>query len=113
VETSPQNESFRFWTIYLVIIGAALFIGWKQPLRYRLLSKLEIDAIEHPVTPPPPSPTPRPRAVWEPPPPPAASPTPHWMWDPNRRNPLDNQPYNRAESFSRRYYYPTPYPRNY
>lgn len=86
--TDPQEESFKYWSIFLVILIFILFVGWKQPLRYRFMSQSAIDALEHPVTPTP-VPTPRARAPWEPPP---AAPTPKWMWDPKRKSPLENAP---------------------
>lgn len=93
------DDPTRFWVIYLLIVGFVLFVGWKQPLRYRFLSKQQIWSIEHPgkPTPYPPGVTPAPT-----PKPPPPSPTPHWMWDPNRRNPLDRSGYN--QNYSQPYY---------
>ena len=71
----PTDNPGRFWAIYLAILGVILFVGWKEPLRYRFMSRAKIDAIEHPATP-----TPRPRK---------APPTPPSLVDPKWRNPLN------------------------
>lgn len=102
-DTVDDNQSYgsgQFWTIYLAIIGVVLLIGWKQPIRYRFLSKAQIEAIEHPPTPEPAgSPTPRPREV-----------VPNWMWDPNRKTSLDRSSYNQTTSpWGYRYTTPIPY----
>ncbi len=92
MENEPTDSPVRFWVIYLAILGTILFIGWKQPLRYRFMSTAEIWAMEHPSEPLPlppgstPFPTPKPT--------PTPS-TPSWLWDRTRKNPLDNQPYVR------------------
>ena len=71
--------------VFLAIVGAILFVGWNQPLRYRFLSQRDIDLIEHPVTPPPVGR--RPAEV-------TPNPTrPSWIWDRAKENPLDNRPY--------------------
>ena len=76
----PTDNPGRFWTIYLAILGVVLFVGWKEPLRYRFMSRAQIDAIEHPATPAPPPSTPRQ---------PKAPPTPPSLVDPKWRNPLN------------------------
>ena len=82
MENEPLDNPGRFWTIYGAILAVILFVGWKQPLRYRFMSKAEIDAIEHPATPTPPPATPRPlRAV----------PTPPSLVNPNYVNPLNRR----------------------
>lgn len=90
------------WLVYLLIVAAIVFIGWKQPLRYRFMSKAEIDLLENPAQVTPRSSTPIAHA-------PPASPTPNWMWDPNRRTPLDRDSYNQSMG-TRRTYYATPNP---
>ena len=82
MEDDPLDSPNRFWTIYLAILAVILFVGWKQPLRYRFMSRAQIDAIEHPTTPVPATPTPRPAIG-------APLPTPAWLWDPKRKNPLE------------------------
>ena len=77
VASDPQDNPVQFWIIYLAILGVVLFIGWKQPLRYRFMSKAQIDAVEHP-----PTPTPRPVAA-------RPAPTPSQLWAPNRKGALD------------------------
>ena len=95
----------RFALLSVVLIGALLLIGWRQPLRYRFMSKADIYALEHPTTP-----TPIPTRIAQ------VTPAPPWMWDPSRRTPLDKGSYNRDYSVppSARYYYTgryiTPYP---
>jgi|KBSMisStandDraft_5_1062788.scaffolds.fasta_scaffold1797949_1 hypothetical protein len=98
------------WLAYFAILGLILFVGWKQPLSYRFMSKAQIYAIEHPAAPPPPKATPPPQVVA------AAAPTPTpvpWMWDPNRKTQLDRAPYNQNGYTGGSYLYarPTPYPR--
>ncbi len=84
MDDDPLDNPGRFWTIYFAILAVILFVGWKQPLRYRFMTKAQIDAIEHPATPIPATPTPRPVAG-------VPSPTPSWLWDPNRKNPLERR----------------------
>ena len=84
MDDDPTDNPGRFWTIYLAIVSVILFVGWKQPLRYRFMTKRQIDAIEHPATPTPPPATPRP-VIGGP------APTPNWLWDPNRKNPLERR----------------------
>ena len=79
MDGDPTDNPGRFWTAYLAILGVILFVGWKEPLRYRFMSRAQIDAIEHPATPAPPPPTPRPSRL---------APTPPSLVDPNYRNPL-------------------------
>ena len=74
----PTDNPGRFWTIYLAVLGVVLFVGWKEPLRYRFMSRAQIDAIEHPATP---LPAATPRQF-------KAPPTPPSRVDPNYRNPL-------------------------
>ena len=40
VESEPLDKPGRFWTMYGAIIAVILFVGWKQPLRYRFMSKV-------------------------------------------------------------------------
>ena len=64
------------WLLFILIVAAVLFVGWREPLRYRFLSRAEIQEIEHP--PPPPTPPPAP-----------ATPRPGaWMNDPAHKSPL-------------------------
>ncbi len=67
------------WLIYFAVLAIVTFVGWREPLRYRFLSRAEIHAIEHPA--PPPSPT-------TPPPPKPGE----WMNDPKRPTKLDDGP---------------------
>lgn len=48
------------WLAYSAVVAGLIFIGWKEPLRYRFLSPGEIAKIEHPQPPatPPPEPPP-------------------------------------------------------
>lgn len=80
MESEPLDKPGRFWTMYGAIIAVILFVGWKQPLRYRFMSKADIDAIEHPATPTPPPATPR--AL-------RAAATPPSLVNPNYVNPLN------------------------
>lgn len=76
-------DNIRFWFIVLCVIAAILFVGWKQPLRYRFLSAQEINLIENPEPPAPP--------------PPPTLPTGKdntWMFDPRRQTSLDRESYN-------------------
>ena len=75
----------RFWLGVGVIVAAILFLGWRQPLRYRFMSAAEIYALEHPATPRPGTP---------------------WMWDPARNTKLDREAYGGE----RRPYTATPRP---
>lgn len=68
------------WLVYLAVIVAIVFIGWREPLRYRFLSKAEISEIEHPAPPP------------TPPPAPATPPPGAWMNDPAHKSPLAPAP---------------------
>lgn len=74
----PGGDSFArhllFWACFAVLVAAILFLGWRQPLRYRFMSRQEIYALEHPATPPPGTP---------------------WMWDPARNTKLDRGAYGR------------------
>ncbi len=82
-------DNLKFWSIYLLIVGAVLYTGWRQPISYRFMSAAEIYALEHPVDP---------VAVA------AAQATP-WMWDPNRKTKLDRGPYNGNSSTGPSYNY--------
>lgn len=64
------------WLVYLAVVAAIIFVGWKQPLRYRFLTQAEIAEIERPAPPP------------TPPPAPATPPPGAWMNDPAQKNPL-------------------------
>lgn len=88
------------WLLYCAFVVAIVFIGWNEPLRYRFLSRAEIDKIEHP-TPPPPV-VPAASAVPQTPKPGA------WMSDPSRNTKLDGGARDNARSM----YRPqgTPYP---
>ena len=77
-EDSPLDNPVQFWVIFLAILATILFVGWKQPLRYRFMSKEAIFALEHPPTPTPPPATPR----------------PNWMYDPNRKTPLNRETFH-------------------
>ena len=77
MDGDPTDNPGTFWAIYLAIVGVILFVGWKEPLRYRFMSRAKIDAIEHPATP---VPTPRPAK---------APPTPPSLVDPKWTNPLN------------------------
>ena len=83
------------WLVYFAVVAGLIFIGWNEPLHYRFLSRAEINAIEHPVTPPPaPKPiTPKPGA---------------WMTEASRTTKLDGG----ARDNQRSMYRPqgTPYP---
>jgi hypothetical protein len=74
-------DSLRFWSVVILITGGIVVVGWKEPLRYRFMSRQEIDAELHPkiATPVP------------------ATPKPNWMWDPSRKTKLDETSYNRAQ----------------
>jgi len=39
-------ETLRFWIFFVAALAAILFIGWEQPLRYRLMSEREIASEE-------------------------------------------------------------------
>jgi len=75
----PAGDSFIghlvFWLVVGAIVAAILFFGWRQPLRYRFMSRQEIYALEHPATPSPGTP---------------------WMWDPARNTKLDRGAYGGA-----------------
>lgn len=73
-----EDKPFRFWAVYLAILSAILFIGWKQPLRYRFMTHEQIWREEHPEKP-----------VVLATPAPKATPTQDWKWDKNRRTLLD------------------------
>jgi hypothetical protein len=62
-------DDLKFWGGYAVLVAIVIAIGWRQPLRYRFMSKKEIAAIE--ATP---------------------APTP-WNLDPTRKTKLDQGPY--------------------
>ena len=96
-------DNFWKWLGYFLLISVVVFVGWKEPLRYRFMSKQEIEAYEHPAIA---TPTPRPLAKAPPP----RTPAPNWMFDPDRRTKLDEGPYNRIESTRRYYPYYTPSP---
>jgi hypothetical protein len=67
VSEDSDEHSFRFWIIFLCILLIILFIGWRQPLRYRFMSQQEINALERPVTPVAVAPipiTPKPQGEW-------------------------------------------------
>lgn len=70
------------WALYVVTLAGVVFLGWREPLKYRFLSREEIDKIEHP--PPPPTPPPTPPTTPPPTPVPGA-----WMKDPKRKTLLD------------------------
>jgi hypothetical protein len=70
-------DQLKFWTIYLLILGAVLFTGWRQPISYRFKSQAEIHALENPSTP---------------------SPSTPWMWNANRKTMLDREAYSRGGS---------------
>jgi len=74
----PAGDSFaghvRFWLLFGALAATILFLGWRQPLRYRFMSQAEIYALEHPATPRPGTP---------------------WMWDPARNTKLDRGTYGR------------------
>lgn len=75
-----MNDRFLFWLGYPVVVIAVFWIGWKQPLRYRFMTRQEIMAAEGGVI--------RPGAT---PVEVAATPKPTpWMWDRNRPDPLKN-----------------------
>lgn len=80
------------WLIYFAVVAVIAFIGWKEPLRYRFLSRAQIFAIEHPALPPPPV-TPK---------------HGEWMTDAKRSTKLDGGPRDNQRSM----YRPqgTPYP---
>jgi hypothetical protein len=63
VSDDSSEQSFRFWIIFLGILAFILFVGWKQPLRYRFMSQQENDVLEKPVTTPIPA-TPKPQGEW-------------------------------------------------
>ncbi|MCE9610288.1 MAG: hypothetical protein K8R23_08860 [Chthoniobacter sp.] len=52
------------WVLYVVALAAVIFLGWREPLKYRFMSRAEIEKIEHPAPPPTPPPvTPPPTPV--------------------------------------------------
>jgi hypothetical protein len=67
------GDSIKFWSGACLVLGIIIFLGWREPLRYRLMSRAEIEAEE--------------RAIMAGP-----DPTPHWMWAPGRRTKLDERP---------------------
>lgn len=85
------------WLLYFAILAGLIFAGWNEPLRYRFLSRAEIQNIEHP---PPP--------VTPPPPPPPITPKPGaWMNEPSRSK-LDGGGREELRGISRPPF--TPYP---
>jgi hypothetical protein len=67
-------DSIKFWTVFAVITLVVLFLGWRQPIRYRFMSAKEIAALEAPPAQP--------------------TPIPSWMWDRSRATKLDREGYN-------------------
>jgi hypothetical protein len=86
-------ESAFKWLLYFAAVAGVLYLGWNEPLRYRFMSRAEIDETEHPVFV---EPTPIPKKAG------------HWMWDGNPRTSLDIQPYKRLRN--RQSPGSTPYP---
>lgn len=82
----PVVDNLKFWSVFALLAGLIVFLGWRQPLRYRFMSAKEIAELHAP----PPVPTPTP-----------------WIWDPNRSTKLDRDPYNQrgysADPSRRRY----------
>lgn len=103
-------DSFWKWAVYLLIVATILLTGWKEPLRYRFMSKAEIYALEHPASPPLKTKVVEVEKLVEVA---SATPTPTpWMWDPNRQNRLERESYNHQYSTRPRSpYRATPYPR--
>jgi hypothetical protein len=77
-------DDLKFWTVYAILVVAVLIVGWRQPLRYRFMSKQEIAQLEAPKI--------------------EAQPTP-WMWDTKRATKLDNGPYRDRSTERRAMYY--------
>ncbi|MEO8352550.1 MAG: hypothetical protein ABI680_12510 [Chthoniobacteraceae bacterium] len=94
-------DSFFKWVAYFAVVSGVIYLGWREPLRYRFMSRAEINKLEHPVVP-----TPRPQRVVE------AKPTPvHWMWDENKKTLLEKDPYNRTYGRGKSQSGPYTYPR--
>ena len=81
--TSHVLDNIKFFSVVGVVIAAILIVGWRQPIRYRFMSRAEIEALERP--------------------PSMASPTP-WMWDKSRSTTLDRPAYHRDTDYGRRFY---------
>lgn len=41
------------WLVYFAIVATLIFVGWREPLKYRFHSRAAINEIEHPATLPP------------------------------------------------------------
>ena len=67
-------DDLKFWGTYAVLVMLVLIVGWRQPLRYRFMTKEEIAAYEAPPSTPIPAATP-------------------WMWDEMRANKLERGAY--------------------
>lgn len=80
-------ESIKFWVMYLLVVGAILAIGWRQPLSYRFMNKKEIAALN---------------STGEPTPAPGS-----WMWDPSKRaSNLERGTYNKkVDAYSSQSYF--------
>jgi hypothetical protein len=50
------------WVAYCAVVAAVLYVGWREPLRYRFMSEAEITA-ERRILAPTPAPTPPPRSA--------------------------------------------------
>lgn len=74
-----MTDRFLFWLFYPILVIAVIWVGWKQPLRYRFMSPQEIGAVERGEIPGEPVATPVPE-------PPRATPTPKPY-----RNPLETR----------------------
>jgi hypothetical protein len=76
-----MHDSIKFWTLFAVVAVAILVVGWKQPLRYRFMTKQEIASINAP------EPTPPPKGAW--------------MWDTSKRgSKLDHGGYDKRSARS-------------
>ena len=67
--------SILCWLAYCAAVIGVIWVGWNEPIKYRFMSREDIDLLEHPPGPPP-------------------APVTPWMWDPNRKTGLDSQPTN-------------------
>ncbi len=89
------DSAFK-WLVYLAAVAGVLYLGWNEPLRYRFMSRAEIDEIEHPKVEVEATPTPVPVKPGK------------WMWESNSGTGLD-RPGQNPPSKSRSGTRPVPY----
>ena len=77
-------DSLKFFAVVAIVIAAILAVGWRQPLRYRFMSRADIEALENPPTPEP------------------ATPSTPWIYDSSRPTSLDRPAYQRGSDGQRR-----------